>query len=65
MVIKWQKHDEHTDFGLFKVGDVIDTAARGIPDSVVGPWVRDGYALEAKPEPEVAAIKPAKKKANR
>ena len=67
MVITWQRHDEHTGFGLFRVGDVIDTAARGIPDEVVGPWIRDGYAVEVKadkPEPPRAA-RSARKKANR
>ena len=48
MVIKWQKHDEHTDHGLFRVGAVIDTAALGIPADTVKPWIRDGYAVEVK-----------------
>ena len=68
MVIKWQKHDEHAPWGLFRVGDVIDTVARGIPDEVVGPWIRDGYAVEVTQEPEPepeARPRTAKKKANR
>jgi hypothetical protein len=68
MVIKWNGSAQHTDWGLVRPGDVIDTAALGIPDSTVGPWIRDGYAVEVKQEPEPepeARPRTAKKKANR
>lgn len=48
MVIKWQGPAQHTDWGVVRPGDVIDTAARGIPDEVIGPWLRDGDAVEVK-----------------
>jgi hypothetical protein len=63
MIIKWQKSNQHTDYGLFRVGDVIDAAARGIPDSTIGLWIRDGFAVEEKPKP-VSELRPAKKKTN-
>jgi hypothetical protein len=60
MIIKWQKSNQHTDYGLFRVGDVIDTASRGIPDEVILSWTKDGYAVETLPEK--AAEKPDKPK---
>lgn len=56
MVIKWQLHDEHTDFGLFKVGDVIETTEKRIPPEVVAIWIRAGFAVAVKER------KPAAKK---
>ncbi|MCJ7643294.1 MAG: hypothetical protein MUP28_02305 [Candidatus Aminicenantes bacterium] len=63
MIIKWQKSNQHTDYGLFRVGDVIDTVARGIPDEVILSWARDGFAVEEKPK-AVSELRPAKKKTN-
>jgi len=60
MIIKWAKSDQHSEWGLFRVGDVIDTTERGIPDEVVSSWRRDGYAVEGLPEK--AAEKPDKPK---
>lgn len=63
MIIKWEKSDQHTDLGLFKVGDVIDTTKRGIPDEAVLSWVRDGFAVKVKPGPEPKdESRPEKKK---
>jgi len=55
MKVKWAKSDQHTEFGLFKVGAVIDMAALGVPDEAVSSWIKDGYAVG---EPE----KPGKPK---
>ena len=44
MIITWAISSQHTEWGLFKVGDVIDTTEKGIPDSVVESWTRDGFA---------------------
>jgi len=66
MKVKWAKSDQHTEFGLFRVGHIIDMAALGVPDEAVSSWVRDGYAVEVKPEwkPKTES-RPAKKKASR
>ena len=48
MVIKWQGAAQHTDVGLVRAGDVIDTTTRGIPDEVATTWIRGGYAAEVK-----------------
>jgi len=61
MIIKWAKSDQHTDFGLFKVGDVIDATARGIPDGVISSWARDGFAIEMKPGVKAESRREAKK----
>jgi len=55
MKITWAKSDQHTEWGLFRVGDVIDTIALGIPGEVISSWIKDGYAV-----PEIAAEKPDK-----
>lgn len=60
MKVKWAISNQHTEFGLFKVGAVIDMAALGVPDEVVSSWTRDGYAVAVEPEPEKAAEKPDK-----
>jgi hypothetical protein len=66
MKVKWAKSDQHTEFGLFRVGHIIDMAALGVPDEAVSSWVRDGYAVEVKPERESKTeSRPAKKKASR
>jgi len=49
MKITWSNSDQHTEWGLFRVGDVIDTTERGIPLEVVSSWTRDGFAIEVKP----------------
>ena len=59
MKITWAKSDQHTEWGLFRVGEAIDTTARRIPDEVVSSWTRDGFAVE---EPETAAVIPDKPK---
>jgi len=48
MVIKWKGPAQHTDKGLVRPGDVIDTAERGIPDEAAKVWIRDGAAVEIK-----------------
>jgi len=48
MNIKWLTSNQHTEWGLFRVGDVIDTTTTGIPDEVVSSWTRDGFAVEVK-----------------
>jgi len=66
MKVKWAISNQHTEFGLFKVGHIIDMAALGVPDEAVSSWVRDGYAVEVKPEREPKIEpRPAKKKASR
>jgi hypothetical protein len=57
MKVMWAKSDQHTEWGLFHVGDVIDMTALGIPDGVVSSWIKDGYAV-----PEITAEKPDKPK---
>ena len=57
MKITWVKSDQHTDWGLFRVGDVIDTAARGIPEAVVTNWTRDGFAVTVEVKHKKAAEK--------
>lgn len=65
MKVKWAISNQHTEFGLFRVGAVIDMAVLGVPDEVVASWVKDGYAVGIKPEPErKAEFRPAKKKVN-
>jgi hypothetical protein len=59
MKVKWAISDQHTEFGLFRVGHIIDMAALGVPDEVVSSWTRDGFAVE---EPETAAVIPDKPK---
>jgi len=49
MNIKWLTSNQHTEWGLFRVGDVIDTTALGILPEVVSSWTRDGFAIEVKP----------------
>ena len=58
MKVTWAKSDQHTEWGLFRVGDVIDTTALGIPDEVVSSWIKDGYAVSA---PEIVASDKPKK----
>ena len=53
MKVTWAKSDQHTEWGLFRVGDVIDTTALGIPEGVVSSWIKDGYAA-----PGIPAEKP-------
>jgi hypothetical protein len=66
MKVKWAISNQHTEFGLFKVGAVIDMAALGVPEEVVSSWIRDGYAVEVKPESESKAeCRPEKKRASR
>ncbi len=48
MVIRWSGAAQHTDQGLIRPGDVIDTAARGIPDEAVKVWIRNGDAVVMK-----------------
>ena len=50
MQIKWIGSPQHTDWGLVRTGDVIDTAARGIPAEVVSSWTRDEYAVKVNPQ---------------
>jgi hypothetical protein len=48
MVIKWKGPAQHTDKGLVRPGEVIDTAERGLPDEAAKVWIRDGDAEEVK-----------------
>jgi hypothetical protein len=48
MKVTWANSDQHTEWGLFRVGDVIDTTERGIPDEVISSWTQDGFAVEVK-----------------
>jgi len=50
MVITWKGSATHTDRGLVRPGDVIDTAERGFPGEAVKVWIRDGDAVEVKAE---------------
>jgi hypothetical protein len=59
MIITWASSNQHTEWGLFKVGDVIDTTEKKIPDPVVESWTRDGFAV---PEPAPVEPKPEKPK---
>lgn len=52
MVITWKGLAQHTDRGLIRPGDVVDTAERGIPEEAVKVWIRDGDAVEVKAEPQ-------------
>jgi len=52
MKVKWAISDQHTEFGLFRVGHIIDMAALGVPDEVVSSWIKDGYAVEVRAEPK-------------
>ena len=75
MKIIWAKSGQHTDWGLFKVGDVIDTEAvptnRGtgilgiIPEAIVQAWIADGYAILEAPADAPKPEKPEKPKKNR
>ena len=66
MKVKWAISNQHTEFGLFKVGHIIDMAALGVPDEAVSSWIKDGYAVEVKSEREPKTeSRPAKKKASR
>jgi len=49
MNIKWATSNQHSEWGLFRVGDVIDTTELKIPAEVVTSWTRDGFAIEMKP----------------
>ncbi len=48
MMIKWKGPAQHLDRITVKPGDVVDTAALGIPDEAAKVWIRDGDAEEAK-----------------
>jgi hypothetical protein len=60
MKITWAKSDQHTDWGLFKVGDVIDTTEKGIADEIVTSWTRDGFAVTVEVKHKKAAEKNGK-----
>jgi hypothetical protein len=61
MKIIWKKSDQHSDWGLLRVGDAIDTTALKIPDEVVSSWTSDGFA-EVIPEPKPESERPDKPK---
>jgi hypothetical protein len=56
MKVVWMKSDQHTEWGLFRVGDVIDVTATGIPAEVVANWTASGFAATVD-EPRAKKVK--------
>lgn len=44
MKIKWKKQSQYTGYGFFRVGDVIDAAALGIPAAIIEAWIAGDWA---------------------
>lgn len=48
MKIKWISGTHATQYGVFNVGDVIETKDYKIPDAVVKVWLENGVIEEVK-----------------
>ena len=54
--IRWVREDQYTIEGLIRTGE-----KRDFPADLAEPWIRDGWAVEAKPlkpEPKAKQSKP-------